>query len=419
MLTALILLSGCGGDDGSDGTTAPARTPTPATPVSYPIPEGCPSPAEFATASTGASRTYEGIDLTLLNTYLETPLPDRGCAFASTEVRSAESSSSTYRMVEVWYFNLEESNNPSWDDLALWAESAGGTEIDEVRWNFDLPESFSGWTGSWIANGLSDDGSWAWSEDAIPEYTQGKMASAWFGLDEEEVTSLIDAQESGVDPGDPTSFLANGAAIPLTGSIDAVNEEGYSWTIDLDGQMEPFISEVADSIPGEFTATTTVSYAGSATNTTPGRNADGAGARVIALYAAETDLCRTKLSNGALSSDEIFPSGDTSDHAPYCYVELGRPLSSPLAPEETQTFSSVDFGNHSDTQGITLEQLDEGSTALEDLNSPVSVYATPVFGNELSTSDSGVADSECEAEAWPSLTYSVVPLDGWPDVLCE
>ncbi len=174
----LTVLASCGSSDPKTLTRPTGATPavTEAT-AELPVPGGCPTSADVANAALGEPEEgdgYAAVDVELLNNFLETALPTAGaCAYAELERRTASSSDATYRRIEVFYFNLGEPARPTADSLKYWANQAGAVDTSDEGDGraYELPESFSGWTGGAIS---LDDDSTTWflgDEDLIPEYT--------------------------------------------------------------------------------------------------------------------------------------------------------------------------------------------------------------------------------------------------------
>lgn len=383
------------------------------TPTTYPIPDGCPSAAEFGAAWIDEPDWADSLDASSLVGELASTIPEGGCAFARREVGTAASSSSTYRYVQVWYFNLDTPGRLTAEQLLDWAASVGGTPspvIDPLTEEptgeysdhaVDLPVEFSAWTGSDVSVADGESVDFGWYDGVIPGFTQGSNGRIEFALNSERVDALVAAsgQES---LGDPTLLLSQGLATSFSTSFSMSDAEGYSMRVEITGRLQPFSSEVADSPPGKFRAESSAAVSGSVTNTTAGRNAESTGVSVVALYPIDAEACQGL---GEISVE----GGDWGDPS-YCFVRLGGLPAAELAPDATQQVPA-------DTQPIDLGEYAEDGAALAQLNAPVAVYA--YFGGK-GVGLSGVAwtaDHGCHVPTGSGGQW-VVAMAGWADPLC-
>lgn len=278
LAVVMLGLSGCSAEP------VPEETEEVAEPVSYPVPEGCPTAEDFSSAYVDDPTWADALAVEHLDSDVSTPLPAGGCAYAEHEVRTADDGSSTYRRVYVWYFNLGEPGKSTASELAAWATSAGGTVSPDDDDDYDLPTSLTGWTGADLAMVDGDASSFGWTEDVIPDYTQGANGRIEFMLGADRVDALVEAAESGGEAPDS-----------MTGIIAIENtERGY-------GSIGTITLTALDPTSGAATATRTFTFP---TDVTPNLNA---GNPYFARQAFDPDLRR-------IAATQTFPS-DGSTHA--------------------------------------------------------------------------------------------------------
>lgn len=380
-------------DHGS--VTTPSATPTD-TPVSYPIPDGCPSASDFGGAFATNGNGYESVSLAALNSAVATALPDGGCGYADKDTRTSSNSSSQYRNILVWYFNLGSPGKQTRQSLGTWATSAGSTDSFTAQNDvLSLPSSFSTWTGSRV---VSFGGPSLWQNPRImPAYVQGTSAYITFALDLAKVATLVQATQSGATI-TTTNSLSLGIPVQFSASFPMQDTDGYTVQVDVTGSMQPFTKSIADSKPGYFSLTGSAAIGSTVTNTTQGRNTQSGEVEVLAIYPSKSSVCGT-----------YNPSLTAKNGAQFCYVSLGNVVSESL-PAGSNKYTAPTARSLS--EGTFLESSD----VLSQANSPTSIYALVGFPSEGWTSSTG-----CKTVFKPAGAYTVsaVPMTGWPDILCN
>ena len=410
-----LTLSACSG--GVPAHTSPsqevAASATQVPVVDYGIGEGCPSAADVGLAWVSDSSWFEMLDFELLRGQLSSSMPSGGCAYAEKTVRNASDSDSTYRRVIVWYFNAGELGKPTVDDVSSWAVSIGGVASPEEDFegnltgdysdtSLDLPDDFSGWTGSTVSwvDGVSS--SIFVGDSTIPEYTSRHTVQVIFALDSGIVDSIAAASDQGVANYDPQAALNQGLSATFTAKFDATDEHQYTAHLEVSGSLSPFTSYVADSLPGQFQAQFSATARGTVTNTTDGRNMNSPGVAFWALYPLGSAACS--------GYDGISKEGDDWQDASYCIKAVGGVAGASLTSGQELSLPAA-------TVPLNYGPYDESSSALDDLNSPLSVYAAFGYNGGLVrstwTAQSGCLVSQGAGGVW------VVPAEGWPDLLCD
>jgi len=377
------------------------------TPVSYPVPDGCPSTGEMGLAFIDDPDFFEVIDASLLDSELTIALPAGGCGFARID-RANTDPGKAARTILVWYFNIGEPGKITRNQLVNWSRDAGGVPMvstfgdvettDESGLDFDLPIEFSGWTGATVAQ----KSGYLLTEDTIPEFTQGSTGTIIFTLDADRVAALVAASGNGDGSIDPTTALAQGLTASGRVELSVTDSEGYTFDAELSVKLDPYVSEIENSIPGEFDAVTRSNLSATITNTTGGRVARSPWFSVIAIYPDGSEFC-TAL--GDLSDD--------AENETYCQVPLGvfYPVDLDVGGSQEVTSGLDAFTGGTD---IRVSRLSEAGSSLATLNSPLSIYVR--FGDTTRTSVNFEANKGCVARQ--SGASIVVPLNGWPDPLC-
>ncbi|WHP16642.1 hypothetical protein [Cellulomonas sp. ES6] len=417
LAAAVALLTACGGGGtGTDG--AGAQSPEPeVSPVSYPVPEGCPTGQELSLVSVGEDDWAEPLDAASLDGELSTPLLPGGCGYVVGDEGTTDSGT-RYRRLVVEYFNLDTPGRPTQADVRAWGEAAGGvpTEVTDLDGNptgeysdtsLRLPDDFTGFTNA-VVSWVDGETSWRFDpeNDVIPAFTQGANAEVGLYLEAERVEAI---QAAAAAPGasagagiDPTTALAQGLSATFSTSYSVVDGEGYTATYELSGRMQPFTSDVTDAPPGQLEAVGASGVGGSVTNTTAERNMTAPAVSVVALYPLESAACSGY--NG------ISAEGADWQDSAYCVLGLGSVPGAQLTPDGTQSWDAAESSQ-------SLGPYDETGPALAELNAPVSVYAR--FGGKGSglTGVDWTADVGCHVQSTNGGTWVVV-MDGWPEVLC-
>lgn len=386
-----------------------ANTPTPSeTFTVYPVPEGCPSAKDLGNAW-GGSDLFVAIDPELLDTEVATALPKGGCAYLEGDVHTAKSSSATYRDVVVWYFNLGQPGKAVPRDISNWATSAGGTSAttagSQTPENFDLPKSFTNWTGATVKQRDGENSRWGWDKSVIPAHTQGAQAQIYFAIDSEKADALLRASAAGTTADDPTKALAQGLAAHFTGTVDITDDQGYTAQVTVEGRLQPFTKDVTEARPGQFNAISSATVAGTLTNTTPQRQTQTTPVSVIALYPFGSEACGG-------SSNGISVKGADWQKSSYCAITIGGVAEAALAPGARQDLASK-------PTSLKLGTYPESGKALSQLNTPTSIYM--YFGGKtrsLLTEPNWHGNNGCQAQtgSWGGQWFTV--MTGWPDVIC-
>ncbi|MBM7516980.1 hypothetical protein [Nocardioides nitrophenolicus] len=362
----LTVLASCGSSDPKTLTRPTGATPavTEAT-AELPVPGGCPTSADVANAALGEPEEgdgYAAVDVELLNNFLETALPTAGaCAYAELERRTASSSDATYRRIEVFYFNLGEPARPTADSLKYWANQAGAVDTSDEGDGraYELPESFSGWTGGAIS---LDDDSTTWflgDEDLIPEYTDRDNIRVTFNLNADdadaiEANSTAERDKPSVNPAEA---LANGTTLLFAATFPVTDHNDYTADVTIAGSLLPFTADVTNSRPGEYAATSTGSTRGStATNTSKGRTAVLDDIAIVAVYPLGSAAC-----NGY---NDIPKAGGDGDDGSFCGIVVGGTSETTLSPDAVNT--SIERPNTE----IELTGRPEPTDNVADFNSP-------------------------------------------------
>lgn len=415
-LTAITVLglsvAGCAS---THAATDPSPSPS-ATPVSYPVPTGCPSAKDLGKSWDNQPSRFTAIDASLLTGEVAKPLPDGGCAYLDGTVKTSSSSSATYREVAVWYFNVGASGKQNPRELAAWATSAGGTAAvstdpatnkqttDPTGLDFDLPESFSGWTNSRLNQVDGTDTSWGWNPKIIPAYTQGAQARIDFAIDSAKADAIVKASAAG-GVQDPTKMLGQGLAANFTATVNITDTQGYTARVTVHGSVQPWTKDVTDAPPGQMNALSSASVGGTVANTTAQRNTKTTAVSVVALYPEGSPACNNM--GGGVSTKNADWSASS-----YCGISLGAVGEAALAPGDTQDFPAQ-------SQDLKLGAFAEASDALAQLNTPASIYL--YFGGDgpYLTNASWHADQGClsQTQSWGGQWF--VPMAGWPDVICK
>jgi hypothetical protein len=416
LLASLALtLAGCSGGPPADVSPSqqvvPSATQIPV--VEYGIGEGCPSAADVGSAWLSFSSSLEVMDFELLQGQLASSMPPGGCAYAQKAVGKSSTSDSTYRFVTVWYFNAGEAGKTTVDEVSSWAVSVGGVASPEkdFQGNFtgtfsdsrlDLPDEFSGWTGATVAwvDGVSS--TIFMVDSPIPEYTSRQSAWVKFAMDSGVVGSIAAASAEGGATHDPQAALSQGLSATFVAKFDATDKDKYTVHIEVSGSLSPFISYVADSLPGEFEAQSSATVRGTVTNTTDGRNMTTPSVALWALYPIGSAACT--------GFDGISREGDSWQDASYCIKGLGGAAGTSLTPAQEVSLPPS-------TVPLSYGPYSESSSALADLNAPLSVYASfgqnPGLVRSTWTAQSGCLVSQGSSGVW------VVAAEGWPDLLCQ
>jgi hypothetical protein len=401
VLLLAIVAFGTSGCTTSVTTEVGASTPRPKSKV-YPVPVGCPSPKDVGNAWDGHGDLYTAVDLKLLDSQLPEALPDGGCPYITSGVKTAGNGTATYEDLQAWYFNLGKPGMATSSELTSWAKAAGGKHSDDSD-AFDLPTAFSGWTNSAEDQAGGESSSWGWNTKVIPAYTQGASGRIAFALDSAKVEALAKATTGGPAATDPTKALASGLAAAFTNSFEIKDGQGYTAQIQVTGSMEPFTSDVTNAPPGQFDAIASPSVGGSVLNTTTGRNTQTTGMVLVALYALKSAACTGY--NG------VSVQGADWEVSSYCAVEVGALSSESLVPAQSQTIPST-------ATSLKLGNFPQNGPALAQLNAPVSFYA--YFGGTSGLVNPDWSSSQgcvSQTSSWGGQWF--VPMTGWPDVICK
>jgi hypothetical protein len=391
---------------------APSSPSVSATPTVYPVPGGCPPAKQLGQAWVNEPDWFTAIDAKLVDTEVKTPLPKNGCAYLFGKEGTATGSSAKYQHIMVWYFNMNRPDTATTADMISWAKSAGGTPLtgtdpatkakttDTSGENFDLPEAFTGWTGSKIVQVSGQGSSFGWDQSILPAYTEGAQAKFEFSVNAEKATAMLKASGSGATKDDPTKALSQGLATSFSTDVGATDDQGYTVRLKVQGKLEPFTKNITEAPPGQLHAMSTSTVSGSVTNTTSGRQAKTPSGSVMALYPLKSAACTAY--NG------ISLKGVDWEKPSYCAINLGQIASATLAPAASQPFPGVSGPQK-------LGTFPESGSAIEQLNAPTSFYLS--FGSEgLSLVWHG--DKGCLAPAQHGADNWYVVMDGWPDVIC-
>lgn len=390
----LLTLASCS----SPAPAEPAVTEPVASPVSYPIPEGCPTAEQFS-EEMAAEIPFTALNFSLLSSQVEAPLLDGGCAYVNEkDVTSADGQ--PVKFVYTLYFNLGAPNHRTLADFDEWALSVGGTQSD--KHSFSLPTTYTGLTeASAFAAGEDVGSQWLFG-DVLPEYAQGTQGIVKFWLTDDQVAPLVVEDGETTTNYDAATALAEGLKLQWGGSVNVANEDGYTAAYELSGALNPFVSDVADSKPGEFAANASGTVSGTVTNTTDQRNASFPGLSIIALYPRD--------SAGCTSYNGIAKKGGDWQKPDYCSIVIARVGASELTPGQALPVPAAPYP-------ISTGPHTEGSDALLRLNAPVSIYA--YFGGEsVMTTPKWTSPQGCTAPTMSQGGQSVVVMEGWPDLLC-
>jgi hypothetical protein len=415
------LMTGCGqSPDSSSAATQVAVSSPSASPTVLPVPDGCPPEKELGQAWVEDPNWFTAtIDAKLLDSELKTPLPPGGCAYLYSPPGTSNNSSDKYQRVMVWYFNVNRPGRLTTADITVWAKSAGGTPLkgtdpissqattDTTGNDFDLPDTFSGWTKSTAVQVSGDNSSFGWNQSVLPAYTQGAQAKIDFALKAEKAQAIARATVPGSTSGagtDPTKALALGLAASFSTSAVVTNDEGYTAQLKVQGKLEPFTKDVKDAPPGKLHAISSSTVSGTVTNTTTGRQTKTPGASVMAVYPLESAGCDGYNGISVTGADWQKPS--------YCAVELGSVDGTTLAPDASQQLKETKAPKK-------LGTFPESGNAIAELNAPISFYMK--FGS-MGTASAGTSwksDKGClSSRLYGGASWNVV-MDGWPDVICK
>lgn len=389
----IAVLAGCSPTPPSD-SAAPEQA---ASPISYPVPEGCPTAEQFS-QEMSSELPYTAANFSLLSSQLQAPLLEGGCAYVNGNVKTS-SDGQAVRFLYILYFNLGTSNRPTLADFDGWALKIGATQTEGH--DFDLPGTYSGLTeAAAFASGEGTGSTW-FSGGTIPEYTQGTQGIVRLWLPSDQVAKLT-VEDGNSAAYDPTTALANGLKLRWEGSFDVADKDGYTANYALSGSLSPFTANVADSKPGEFEADAVSAISGSVANTTADRNASITGVGMYALYPLGSAACTNF--NG------ISKAGGSWKQPDYCFVRIGGVVGSELAPGRNSTVQAenppIKSGPHA-----------EGSGALAQLNAPVAIYA--LFGGQrVQSTPDWTSSKGCVAPTDSIGGQAAVVMDGWPDILC-
>ncbi|MEV7757836.1 hypothetical protein AB0O16_07590 [Microbacterium sp. NPDC089180] len=221
----MVLLAGCSvsgpelGDDDAD-----------ATPISYPVPDGCPSGGEFGQAFISDPAWARAVTADLLSGDLRSPLPPGGCAYFVGDVGTAKNGVDRYQRVIVAYFNLDTPGRLTQEDLRTWGVEAGGVPEDETsidgnptgkksERSLGLPTDFTYFDSarvSWL-DGVTTT---RYADTPIPAFTQGASGEIEFYLKAERASAIEAASGSGGSVADAMSGIiaidASATAVTLT-----------------------------------------------------------------------------------------------------------------------------------------------------------------------------------------------------------
>lgn len=403
----------------SAGATAtPSAT---ATPTVYPIPKVCPPAKELGQAWVGKPDWFSTIDAKLLDSEMNTPLPKSGCAYLYSQPGTSNSSSETFQRVMVWYFNMNRPGQATTAEISAWAKSAEGTPLtgidpgtgktttDTTGQNFDLPDTFSGWSRSTVVQVSGEGSSFAWDQSILPAYTQGDQAKIDFSVNAAKAQAMgracgPDSSSGATSNSDPKKALAQGLAASFTTTVVVTDDQGYTAQLKVQGKLEPFTRDVTDAPPGKMNAVSSSTVSGTVTNTTNGRQTKAPGASVMAVYPLNSAACTGYNGISVQNADWQKPS--------FCAVSLGSVSEATLSPDASQPLPET-------TAPQKLGTFPESGNAIAQLNSPVSVYL--FFGNKgsISTETAWHGDKGCLAQREYGGANWNVPMDGWPDVICE
>lgn len=413
------LTAGCGQtpDLSTSATQETVSSPS-ATPTVLPVPDGCPAVKELGQAWVKDPDWFTAtIDAKLLDSELKTPLPAGGCAYLYSPPGTSNNSTEKYQRVMVWYFNTNRPARLTTADITTWAKSAGGTPLkgtdpmnnqtttDTTGNNFDLPDTFSGWTKSTVVQVSGGDSHFGWDQSVLPAYTQGAQAKIDFALKADKAQAMARATAQGPASGsDPTKALTLGLAAAFSTSAVVTNDEGYTAELKVQGKLEPFTKDVKDAPPGKLHAVSSSTVSGTVANTTTGRQTKTPGAGVMAVYPLESAACDGYNGISVTGADWQKPS--------YCAVELGSVEGTTLAPGASQPLKGT-------TQPVKLGTFPESGNAIAEVNAPISFYMK--FGNMgmASAGTNWKSEKGCRASRlYGGATWNVV-MDGWPDVICK
>lgn len=200
------------------------------TPVSYPVPDGCPGGADFGQADIGQSEWARAVNADLVSGDLRSPLPSGGCAYLVGDIGTSKNGADRYQRVIVAYFNLDTSGRLTQDDLETWGTEAGGVPRVEENPEGDLtgetsdnslalPDDFTDFDTakvSWV------DGTTRirYADTLIPAFTQGASGQIEYYLKAERGSAIEAASVSGGTICDAISGIiaidASASAVTLT-----------------------------------------------------------------------------------------------------------------------------------------------------------------------------------------------------------
>lgn len=402
-------------------------TPSPETTTTYPVPDGCPAADDLGVTTFGeyydADNKFVAIDAGLLDGEVTTDLPAGGCAYLIGGSKKSNNSDDTYRRVEVWYFNLGAPGKVSAAQMADFVSAVGGTPRsatpvdgpshapEPVAGGYDLPDTFSGWTGG-IVDGVDGDSSWLpqGRDSKIPAFSQGSQAKIEFSIASAKADAILAA--SGVQgtpgssstpsvPSDPLGAMKQGLTLHVSGTVSMTDDQGYAATADVDVRLQPFASDVTDAAPGKTNAVSSSVVTAKVTNTTAQRRTVAPGIRVVVVYPPGSTAC--------VGGVEILVKTARSGDPKNCGIVLDNLDSVTLDPGGSQEVGGV-------KRALKLGPVSESSDALTQLNLPTSVY---VFLNSPNSGTRWTGNRGCEGEYYGEWDGWFVPLDGMHDALCQ
>ncbi|MFZ8756958.1 hypothetical protein ACO03V_05995 [Microbacterium sp. HMH0099] len=201
-----------------------------ATPISYPVPDGCPSGKELGQAYVDDPAWARAVNADLLSGELRSPLPAGGCAYFVGDVGAAKNGVDTYQRVIVAYFNLDTPGRLTPGDLRAWGLQAGGvpTEQTDAEGNptgetsdtsLTLPDNFTYFNNAgvgWV-DGVT---TMRYRETPIPAFTQGSSGQVEFYLKADRAKAIEEASVTGGTVSDAMSGIiaidTSATAVTLT-----------------------------------------------------------------------------------------------------------------------------------------------------------------------------------------------------------
>ncbi|MDQ1175017.1 hypothetical protein QE430_003324 [Microbacterium testaceum] len=223
----LLVLAACSAPTPTDGDGQVV------TPISYPVPDDCPSGKEFGLAYVDDPAWARAVNADLLSGDLRSALPAGGCAYFTGEVGTAKNGIDKYQRVIVAYFNLDTPDRLTRDDLRAWGLQAGGVPavLTDAEGNptgetsdtsLTLPDNFTYFDSagvSWV-DGVTTI---AYSDSPIPAYTQGASGTIQFYLKSERASAIEDASVNGGAVADAMSGIIAIDATSTTITLTAID----------------------------------------------------------------------------------------------------------------------------------------------------------------------------------------------------